>query len=340
MARVLEAEGVETLFVPSIRMGNEPTECIRYDALARAFVGAPLHAVIWELAHAFGSVRLVKGKVAIAKLDCFWAGKSPAQWSSETLSCSFADGQKAASSRARDEVDHPRIPIENNARTAVIGTSVSRAETNESNNEERSKSKSRKARTMGAAELKGSSERPVSALPRASLPQSLKYLGAVRRQHTATPAQIADLNPGTTADTVRRAFDLLQRIGLLEEDGGSYRASNDANAVNEALERADLDAVSLFLARFEPYSVFLELLRSRAEIHRGEVVPLLRERFGSIGAEEGARLPRFHSLAGQAWTDGDLILDGSRRLTDRDAADAFQRAFAATAVEGLAVDFH
>ncbi|RUX31899.1 hypothetical protein EOA13_02630 [Mesorhizobium sp. M7A.F.Ca.US.011.01.1.1] len=334
MARVLEAEGIDTLFVPSISMGSAPIDCIRYDALACRFLGAPLCSVIWELVHAFGSIRLMKEPTPIATFDCFWPGKSPADWSSESLSCTFSDRPKPPSLRRGGNQDEsepdgkPETERREDRKNAPFR--VARGERT------REKVTMRAGLSTDTLKTPTVSVRLGTILPRASLPQAFKFLGTVRRLNGAKPAQIAELSPGTTPDTVRRAFELLRRIGLLDDDAGTFRATRDADAVEKALGREDLDAVSLIIQRFEPYAAFLELLQSLGEIQRGGVVPLLQQRFGSIGAEEGGRLPRFHSLLGQAWTDGDVIRDGSRRLTDRDAGEAFDRAYAATSVDGLA----
>ncbi|WP_419756154.1 HAD family hydrolase [Brevundimonas sp.] len=46
IARVLSAEGIDTLFVPTIELPEAGIPCVRYDALAKRFIGAPLRAVM------------------------------------------------------------------------------------------------------------------------------------------------------------------------------------------------------------------------------------------------------------------------------------------------------
>ncbi|TPJ62781.1 hypothetical protein [Mesorhizobium sp. B2-7-1] len=332
MARVLEAEGIDTLFVPSISMGATAVECVRYDALARAFIGAPLCATIWELVHTFGSIRLMKGKAEVANLNCFWPSKSPAHWSSETLLCTFDDEATKSKRRGTREQE----PLDSTADADRNGRKSNSSEPTDRGPGDRGETAlpaESPARMPRNASI--DSVRPVAVLPRASLPQALKLLGLVKRLQRATPAQAADASLGTTADTVRRAFDLLRRTDLLEEHAASFSATADADLVDRALKEEDLDAVSLIFQRFEPYAAFLGLLQSLGEMRRAEVFPALQRRFGLIGSEEATRLPRFHSLLGQAWTDGDTIRDGSRRLTDRDATEAFHRAYAATSIDGL-----
>jgi hypothetical protein len=106
--------------------------------------------------------------------------------------------------------------------------------------------------------------------------------------------------------------------------------------IDAALAQEDLDSVSLVMERFDPYRLFLQRLRERGAVPRAEVIETVRELVGPVGTYESERLPRFHTLLGQAWTRDDLIVDGSQRPTDRDAADAFESAFAATASVGIA----
>ena len=62
---------------------------MRYDALAKRFIGAPLRAVMWEIAHAFGSIRLRDQAGVHAVMACYWPGKSPLDWKLERLSSEF-----------------------------------------------------------------------------------------------------------------------------------------------------------------------------------------------------------------------------------------------------------
>jgi hypothetical protein len=339
IARVLSAEGIDTLFVPGIRMGADSVGCLRYDPLVRGFVGAPLRAVLWELAHAFSAVRLTSSGSTVASLECYWPGKSPADWRSERLAVAFSDtpavaqaerseGAQAQAATASPAEPQPEPP--NPSRPpAIEGTGSARPTARP---QRRSSGGQRPSLPVGNANPGGTS------LPRAALPQILRLLAAARRVKAGDAKQIVDASGShpVTLDTARRAFDVLKRTGLLDQDGKVFRVTRDAEVIDNALRHDDLDAVSIIFERFEPYLAFREILRELGTIPKTMVFPLLRDRLGPIGTYESERLPRFHILLGQAWTDGDILRDGSQRPTDRDATDAFSKAFSTTATVGLA----
>jgi len=403
LARVLEAEGVQVLFVPTIILGDQPIDCIRYDALARGFCGAPLSSVLWEIAHAFGSVRLAAGESPVAILDCYWAGKTPAEWSSETLTCTFdvpalpegeapapenaeaggendvaeaavdqgvaevagndparptdavapggvpsADrGLSAAEPRgveatAEDDVGIVSSDVGRTGGVGTDGTPLSEAMDDRARPQPASRRRDpattpsnggRAAVGAGAAR-----EQPITAvLPRASFPQILRLLGILRRHGPQTADDAArHAGGGVTADTLRRAFEILQRTGLSEQDGGRFRAIADSQIVDNALASDDLDAASAIMLRFAPYRTLADVLREAGRVRRSDVHGLLSERLGTVGSYEAYRLPRFLTLLGQAWTDGDDVVYGGERPPDRDAGEFFASAFGATAAGGVA----
>jgi hypothetical protein len=162
-------------------------------------------------------------------------------------------------------------------------------------------------------------------------------VGLVRSSGKATTAEIANkLGDRTTSDTVRRAANLLVTLRLLSENQKEFNATEDAALVDKMLRVGDLDAFSSILARLEPYAAFLAELRERQQIPKIEFAQVVRSRFPSAGTYEAERLPRYLTLTGQAWSDGEFLRDGSVRLTDRDATEVFQTAYARTATEGLA----
>jgi hypothetical protein len=337
VARILEAEGIETLFVPSIVLGDAPIECLRYDALARQFVGAPLRALVWELTHAFGSIRLVQDEVLFARLECYWPAKTPADWTSETLLCTFSASETAVAAsgeamRAGDETSAKPKELEVTANQVPPRASDQALESKAPIVAEPAPQKTpKRAATRSFTKIN-------TALPRASLPQVLRLLATTRRMGGGTPEQIVAGLKGDhiTVDNARRALEILRRARLLEQSGGFFRASGDAEIVAGALDREDLDLVSSIMERFDPYSAFLKIIQERGSIPRDQVIPLVKGLLGPVDTDACERLPRFHILLGQAWTNGALILDGSNRPTDRDATDAFKTAFVSTASVGIA----
>ena len=359
IARVLEAEGIETLFVPTITLSDQPVDCVRFDALARSFVGAPLRALLWELTHAFSTIRLQRDDETYVQLDCYWPGKTPGEWSSETLQCEFSEmlasgtgnGDESSGSKPplvggqgnaqRPSTPGAAEPAPPASKPAAVETRAPVASPSEpdANDAKRSVKEARAAKPPKSKPPKPAKAPEISTvLPRASFPQMLKLLASARRLGHGTAEQIVTgvREEAVTVDTARRALEILRRTNLLSQTGDAYRTTPDTEMVNAAMQAGDLDLVSSVFTRFEPYRVFLELLRDRRSIKRDDVPVALKELLGPVGSYEAARLPRFHTLLGQAWTRDDLFVDGSQRPTDRDASDAFEQAFASTAAVGIA----
>ncbi|WP_156400633.1 hypothetical protein [Caulobacter sp. Root655] len=334
IARVLSAEGIETLFVPSLVLGDAPVECLRYDALARGFVGAPLRALAWELTHAFGTVRISIAKNPVATLECYWPGKTPTEWAGETLTCSFEPVVHEVVATIPDNVPSVAAEGEANARggsVPVVEAVVSATPTIGRANPAADGKRSRSAAPKASAPI-------ATPIPRASLPQTLRMLAAARRIGGGTVEEIvAALDQDSISlDKAKRPVEILRRIGLLDQSGTMFRPTKDVDTVETALVTDDLDAVSSILERWEAYRSFLTVLKERGTVARQEIVPLVHEIVGRAGLEESERLPRFHILLGQAWSNGDAIFDGSNRPTDRDATDAFEQAFVEVSSVGIA----
>lgn len=89
LSRILRAEGVQTLALQSQRLPDKPTPCLRYDPIARAFVGATPTELLWDLAHTFSSVRLVDPRHPAGEpllvLEAYWDGKTARDWQRERL---------------------------------------------------------------------------------------------------------------------------------------------------------------------------------------------------------------------------------------------------------------
>lgn len=391
IARVLAAEGVDTLFVPTIALGSRVIECLRYDPLMRGFAGAPIDALLWEFAHAFGAVRLARGGVPIARADCYWAGKSPADWKAERLICDFSGVAPVSVSADADgsvEVggDTQPIPADTvvamppadqrpnapgngtpanpnlvpaiaphteQGRGSADSAGAGLADNDVAASDGRGRATVAVKRETGVIEAaRASARRPqrnatgkilerkppaTTLLPRASFPQALRLLGAARRIGSGTIEDaLGASGESITVDTARRGFEILRRANLIALDGGLVRTTPDAELVSNLLRQGDLDGVSAVFERFEPYRAFLDAMREHGEIGRGTVVDALQRRIGPVGTYEAERLPRFHILLGQVWTDGDRYVDGSRRPTDRDATDAFSAAFEQTSSVDLA----
>lgn len=351
VARVLAAEGIEILFIPTITLPDTAVDCLRYDALARGFVGAPLRAVAWELAHAFGSIRLVQDKKELATLECYWPGKTPAEWASETLLCTFAprddtnqafDGERGKPPAIGTGGDGPPVDPPGANRNRAVSSGPPHVMAQSAEPENRTGADVQTAKPAGKRAVHPPQIKrfvPItSAIPRASLPAMLRLLGSARRLGPSTAERIvAGMQNGTVSiDTARPQLEVLRRMRLLDQADDTYRPTGDVELVDAALRTSDLDALSSIMERFAPYRLFLEALRSRGQMKRADVVPLIHDLVGVVGTFDSERLPRFHIMLAQAWTAGDSILNGSQRSTDRDATDAFETAFREVASVGIA----
>ena len=166
----------------------------------------------------------------------------------------------------------------------------------------------------------------------------LRLLGIARRLRVGSVEQfVAELRTDPiSADKARRPLEILRRMNLIEQVGDRYDVLGDADVVEAMLRADDLDSLSSVMERFVPYRRFLAALKERRRIRRADVASLMQELIGPAGTAESDRLPRFHVLLGQAWTDGDWIVDGSNRPVDRDATDTFEEAFRVSATVGIA----
>jgi len=356
IARVLEAEGIETLFVPTIMLDDSPVDCLRFDPLARDFVGAPLRAFLWELTHVFSTIRLRRETGGCARFDCYWPGKSPSDWTSEQLQIEVKD--------LSADTDAPDAPVETIKEAAALSTAepaqavpssagppaVPAASTTSAAGPGDRAGKTQASAQPGSAggrtqtptaSRKDRSARPSTiktVLPRASFPQLLRLLDSARQQrHGSADAITTGLaEEKITVDTARRGLEILRRVRLLTQERDMFTTTADADTVSAALEAGDLDVISSLMERFEPYQAFRNLLREHRQVPREAAGGMVMDLLGGVGSYEAARLPRFHTLLGQAWSLGEMIVDGSQRLTDRDATDVFGEAFAATAAVGIA----
>ena len=309
LARILSVEGIPTLFIPVAKLGDSPVPCIRYDPVQKGFTGAPLRSLLWDLAHTFGAVRLTQDGNLIASLASYWPNKSPNDWHSERLNLSLP---KSESGQAADSGPSPLPP---------------------------NTSKTKNSQDAGEGGRVSNAGFTAATLPRASFPQMLRLLGALRAEG---PARVGDLvarlpeSDRPSEDTTRRALEILRRVGLVQSDGDHVKALPLADRMDNLLLEHDLDSISLLFKKFEPYKIMLDELSENETLPKAEVHSMLQKHLGRIGTYEAERLPRFHILLGQIWTDGDAYRDGASRPPVRDFIDAFNLHFGEVSVEGFA----
>jgi hypothetical protein len=312
LARILDVEGIRHLFIPSPKMGDETINCLHYNSFVKGFVGTTLRTFLWDTAQTFGTIRLDAKSRQQFSLSTYWPGKLPSDWTSERL---LLDPPSPLLQEHSDALSSSSDVME------ISGEILPQA------SDDRTIPESMK-------------ELSKATLPQASLPQILRLAGAVKESAPApVPEILARINENDrpTEGTSRRGFEILRRMALLTFDGQTIRASADLDQLDSLLRNSRLDEISDLFKRFRPYAVLLERLRNRHKLERSEIDPWLRRTLDpEIGKESSVRLSRYHVLLGQAWTDGDAILDGSQRPESSSFVQGFESAFAAKARDGLA----
>lgn len=302
LALVLRSEAIPTLYMQAPRIPEGPIPCLRFDPVAGAFQGAPLPALLWELAHTFARVRLVKEREVVVQLDCYWEGKTDDDWEAERL---------WVASRGVSAVEPATLsPV-----VEVVPGPVAAA-----------------------------AEPRVSAFTRAAVPE-VSLLPVLRLGGALTLGE-GDLEelvmrfPGADRPgrgILRMAAEVAIRAGLATLGTGSRLIPKPAVfELDDAVQRGELDLASRIFASYPPYNALLQLIQSRECIEREQLLVLLRERLGDCSKEALSRLVRFPIYLGQAWTDGRVIRDGSRRPDDNALVEAFVESFNRVERDGLA----
>jgi hypothetical protein len=321
LARVLGAEGIETLCLPSPRLSDQPIASVRYDALARRFVGSPLRALLWDLTHAFSTIALSQKRTRVFSTACYWPGKLPGDWLKEKLLVETpepATVPRVTSGKKRPATRKVADPRE--TPMSVAAPLVPR-------------------RTSPKIE-DGTISLSDAILPQASLLQTLTLAGVLRE---AGPLMLPELlarlprSKRPTESTARPALEILRRAELISINRQLLVPEAELDALDRSLREDRLDEVSDQLQRFPPYGVALRLLQTNSLIRRSEAQLLLeRELGGAVPREASIRLFRYHVLLGQASTELEGWSDGSFRPNDKEFVDGFAEAFEITARDGLA----
>jgi hypothetical protein len=298
LARVLRAEGISTLFIPTPKLGEDYIPCLHYNPIAKGFCGAPLSTLLWDLTHTFSAIRLTQENHTRLQLEAYWADKTAGDWQTEMLALDFPEPAAViAPPDQRCDEQHP-------APRARIAESSSQQQTH------RTAPKSSPGTLSDAT------------IPQASLPQIFRLAGAV------------SIQPGTLNDVrervpprerpipanARRGLEILRRAEIISFDGANIAGTPKLEGLDRALRAGDLDAISSMFMPYEPYALTLRALRDRVQLARDEVEALLRASLsGGVAKEASERLLHYTVLLGQGWIDGRLVLDGSHRTAPDEA---------------------
>jgi hypothetical protein len=284
-ARMLRTEGIPSLVLAVPPFPDNPVECIRFDAVAKTFVGAPLQYLLWDLSHTFSAVKLrdSKGKDRVS-LEAYWPLKTPTDW----------EGERLKITRESDDVPaHPPKPV--SFSTALI--------------------------------------------PEASFPLILRVAGVILEAPIAGADELLERMPAhkpTTDRIARMALEILLRAGFVQQEGQTLRPSDTLAALSEFIQSQALDDASRLWMSFPPYAALTTLLQGSAGIQASELPSILTGPLGGAPAKEACdRLARFPVYLGQAWTDGDLLRDGSARPAEEVAANEWRDIFEQTQQDGF-----
>lgn len=330
LSRVLGAEGISNICLPTSRLGADAISSFRYDAWAGSFMGASLRGLLWDLAHTFGTVRIDTRAHSSLSASCYWPGKLPQDWLSELLDIQEV-GDAEAEPKGADQVT-----------PAPEGKTGSRSEPAVKHQKRREKEAPVEDVSAAARET-GSDQSTFSnaAIPQSSLPLALRIAGALYEAGQLTFAGLTEkLGSGGTRPNdgnTRRSLEVIRRAELIEFDGETIRAKPELDAVESNLRRGELDHISHQFERFAPYRVVREHLREHGELARERVRSLLSEALGADVAQEASiRLVRYHVLLGQCWTDGAGWQDGSARPDGPEFLRQFEAAYEGAARDNIA----
>ena len=312
LARVLGAEGIPYVCLPTPMLGSRTVASIRYDSWARTYVGTSLRGLLWDLTHTFASIRIrpTTKPQSTFTLACYWPGKMPRDWISEhllmeTVTDASADVDVGAANTAPLEAD---VPV-NAAATeppakARIERRAARAEIRDA------------ARPYNKPPANSFSE---ASLPQASLPWALKIASVIYQSGRIPFAEIMNAIPkdlSSSKGNILRALEVLRRANLIHSNENYIISRPELDAVDSNLRSGDLDQISLQFENFEPYRIVMQILREKGFLLKEEIQNDIQARIGSFVASEASiRLIRYHILLGQCWSDQGKWLDGSKRPT-------------------------
>lgn len=327
LARMLRAEGLPNLFLQRPSLPTGAISCLRYEPLAKAFVGSSLLHLLWELAHTFSSIRLLAGGKPIVALDAYWASKSVVDWAHERMLIAWEEDAKAVPAEVTpDSPDDVEVELDESATVAPDTTS-------------------------GAGDAASALVAPDddftdltraaysrASLPEASFPQIVRIaVSASRRGST-----IGELLDGISRevrpseDIARAAVEVLLRSSLLTGDGSRLIATETLRDFLQAIAALKLDLASQILCAYQPYRWVMEILREREVVDKGFAYDSLAARLDLRPSREGCeRLWRVPVYLGQAWSDDSGIRDGSQRPDQLQIRDVFLNAFNALSQDGL-----
>jgi hypothetical protein len=326
MARMLRAEGLRTLFLQTPSLPKGDISCLRYEPLAKTFVGASLLHLLWELAHTFSSIRLVLNGESVISLDAYWAAKTASDWAEERMLISYRDeAVSAAAAPPSQEMLDDAADLDLAADTEVQGGSVARR-------------KKTDIPIRGGEEEASTGSFSRALLPEVAFPQVVRLAAAVGGEGGTIDdirARIAKENR-PSVDIARSAAEVLLRCSLVVLSDMILRPTDKLGQFLDALSKTDLDLASRIFSEYPAYRSVIEILREAEAIAVSGADGLLSSRLGAKPSREGnERLWRTAVYLGQAWSDGPDLRDGTARPDQEVIRSVFLEIFEKLAQDGL-----
>ena len=335
LSRVLGAEGILNICLPTPKLQEEEISSFRYDAWAGTFMGSSIRGLLWDLTHAFGTVRMQSSPKTSLSLSCYWPGKQPQDWVAEYLDVRSSDDAGTPAKKAGSASPQPAQAAE---RTDTKAKDARPAKPKPVKAEGRTDGTTSPEARPGA-----DAHNPVfsnAAIPQSSLPLALRIAGTLYASGKLTFAELMEKLPDANRPNeanVRRSLEVVRRAELVDFDGETIVSRAELDDVESCLQRADLDRISHQFQNFEPYRVILDHFQQNGELTREHVRGILTAALGAEVAQEASiRLVRYHVLLGQCWSDGAVWRDGSRRPDAPGFLQAFEAAYESAARDNIA----
>jgi hypothetical protein len=127
LARILHAEAIDYLFLPSPRLtGGEALACVRFEPIANEFQGATLTDLLWDMAHSFSRVRLRDSTgTTLVELSTYWEGKNAREWINEQLQVVYGPAHPAVPTSSDTRPKASRTPAAKQSQRSFVVVEVS-----------------------------------------------------------------------------------------------------------------------------------------------------------------------------------------------------------------------
>jgi hypothetical protein len=297
-ARILHAEAIPTIFLETpVLKDQQELDSIRFDFVAKRFIGCSLREFFECLVSTFSSVRIrTEPQGDLIRIDSYWPGKGLEHWiyrdfMCHVLNCDFF------------ETNSPSPPnvVSVHPQGELTDVTVS------------------KEHSFHFSTL---------AAPNISLMPVLTLLGIVLQKPAGSKTAIAALTKKDEISSVaaNSAAEVLLQASFIDKEGDQIIALSSASEFATVFESGDLDRISALFRQFNPYAVVLDYLAEYGSLP-DELNDELKNRMGRISLYAYRNLRPYAIYFGQAWTDSAITMDGSRRPPRALIVEQFPKVF-------------